>query len=302
MLKKVKRRIIGVVISVSLICGSTLGVYAAYNDEVIVGDVEDVEDVDDGTIEIGNTRIETYDTSEGDTVFLQYVDGVLTQKNTIPHDQEDIVIREFFDGSSETISENSDTDVIHPSDYITVVEEKEVEEPVLARAATWTTKGTIQYRAATNSSIVYYGMRCLYTKTTTIGTYTINKYKGPLVDLITIVVSSVHVISKLIKKFLGEMCGNAGVTIVNGIIKGVLTTTVASENTDFKWKLIDTKDSKHYTYYTNGCRHHIIDSSYNTNKNYYEGTCPRKWGNQAMAVLFHDQLFGYTSYSVVSWN
>lgn len=302
MLKKVKRRIIGVVISVSLICGSTLGVYAAYNDEVIVGDVEDVEDVEDGTIEIGNTRIETYDTSEGDTVFLQYVDGVLTQKNTIPHDQEDIVIREFFDGSSETISENSDTDVIHPSDYITVVEEKEVEEPVLARAATWTTKGTIQYRAATNSGIVYYGMRCSYTKSTKIGTYKINGYRGSLVDLVAIVVPALNVIAKHATNFIKTICINAGVTIVSGIIKGLLTTTVASENTYFKWKLVDTQDSKHYTYYTNGCRHHIIDSSYNTNKNYYEGTCPRKWGNQAMAVLFHDQLFGYTSYSVVSWN
>lgn len=309
---KLAKQIIGVLLSASLMCGTTVGVYAANHEEVIVEDMDNeedsngVEEVDDDAVDtpmlVGDTRIESYETDEGDVVLLQYVNDVLTQKNTIPHNQEDVIIREFFNDSQSGKSTKNCTDSIRPSDYITVTEETEVEEPILTRASAWTTKGTINYCAAIDSGLVYYGMKCSYTKSTTTGTYTIRKYRGTLIDLIAILVSAIDVPTKYVKTFTDAMLVSASITVINGVLKSVLTTTVASENTNFKWKLVDIQDSKHYTYYTNACRHHIIDSKYATNKNYYEGMCPRKWKKQEMAVLFHDSLFGYTSYSVVGWN
>ena len=37
-------------------------------------------------------------------------------------------------------------------------------------------------------------------------------------------------------------------------------------------------------------------------KTYYEGYTPNDWGTQAMAVWFHNEMFGYTAWEVVNWS
>ncbi len=53
--------VIGTVVSVTLMCGSTMGAYAAYNDEIVVGDMDVAEDPEDSK-NIGDNGIGLNDT------------------------------------------------------------------------------------------------------------------------------------------------------------------------------------------------------------------------------------------------
>lgn len=61
-LRKMVKWVIGTVVSVSLMCGLTMGAYAAYNDEIVMEDMdvaenlEDVENIEDGSIGLGDTK------------------------------------------------------------------------------------------------------------------------------------------------------------------------------------------------------------------------------------------------------
>lgn len=292
--KRMLKRIMGVILLVSIISESMLNTYAAYDNNV----ENDIGEEEVESFELGDTRIDYYETHSGDKVFLQYVDGVLTQKNTLPDGQKDIIVREFFGDYDEARERKNATDVIHPSDYLIIEEGEETEEPILERTKTM---GTINYRAIGENGLVYYGMRCSYTKSSTNSTYTIRSYIGTLVDLVSILVSATNLLAKIGTSFIKRVCISAGITIAGGKLKSALSTTVACKRTKFNWKLVDTQDSKHYTTYI-GYRYDVTDSAYNTGKIYFEGMCPKQWGKQEMAILFHDKLFGYTSYSVVGWN
>lgn len=114
-------RIVSMVLCISMLSTASMQTFAAAN----VGAGQDQEVY----LEIGDTRIDYYETEEGDQVFLEYINGVLTQRNTIPAGQEDIVVREFLNTEENRIAGSGNTDVIHPSDYIISEEGEEVELP-----------------------------------------------------------------------------------------------------------------------------------------------------------------------------
>lgn len=281
-------RIVSMVLCISMLSTASMQTFAAAN--VGAGQEQEVY------LEIGDTRIDYYETEEGDQVFLEYIDGVLTQRNTIPVGQEDIVVREFLNTEENRIAGSGNTDVIHPSDYIISEESEEVELPSPRKAM-----GTIRYRSSDNTGFVYYGMKCSCKRTSVNSTYTIRSFAGKLIDIVSLLTSATGLLANMGKTYIKRLCISAGVTISGGVLKGVLSTTVACKKYTCKWKLVDVADSGHKTTYT-GYKYHVTDSSYNTGENYYEGLCPRDWGKQELAVIFHDKMFGYTSYDVIGWS
>lgn len=174
------KKIISLLLTVSFLCSSSASVFASANNISTEKEKKNITE-NEGSCSFGNTRIDYYETETGDRIFLEYVNGILTQKNTLPYGQDDIVIREYFKSTEIQNNRCRTTDIIHPSDYITKAENCESNEASimpLAKTSTETKKGRINYRAAIDTGLINYSMKCSYTKSTGTGTYTINKYKG----------------------------------------------------------------------------------------------------------------------------
>lgn len=296
------KKIISLLLTVSFLCSSSASVFASTNNISTEKEKKNITE-NEGSCSFGNTRIDYYETETGDRIFLEYVNGILTQKNTLPYGQDDIVIREYFKSTEIQNNRCRTTDIIHPSDYINKAENCESNEASimpLAKTSTETKKGRINYRAAIDTGLINYSMKCSYTKSTGTGTYTINKYKGKIVDLVTILVSVTELAAPAGTSYITRLLIAAGISVTGGAIKKPLTTTVACKIITFKWKLIDTKDSAHKTTYK-GYKYVVTDTRYHTNEKYFEGLVAKDWKTQTLAVLFHDKLFGYTSYSVTGW-
>lgn len=71
------------------------------------------------------------------------------------------------------------------------------------------------------NGLVYYGMRCSYTKSSTNSTYTIRSYIGTLVDLVSILVSATNLLAKIGTSFIKRVCISAGITIAGGNLRAL---------------------------------------------------------------------------------
>lgn len=295
---KYLKKFISLLLTASFLCCSSIPAFASPNKLTELTEKNTSENTE--SCNFGDTRIDYYETETGDRIFLEYVNDILTQKNTLPYGQDDIVIREYYETNEIQRNKNTKTDILHPSDYIIETENNDANNLMTKAKATPVKKGRINYRAAIDTGLVNYSMKCSYTKSTGTGTYTINKYKGKIVDLVALLVSATDIVASAGTTFIYRLLIAAGITATGGIIKTAITTTVACNINTFKWKLIDTKDSAHKTTYR-GYKYIVTDTRYHTNEKYFEGLVPKDWKTQTLAVLFHDKLFGYTSYSVVSW-
>ena len=265
-------------------------------DDNIVTNAESILEIDD-------TRIDFYTDKNGDKVFLQYVNNNLTQINTIPANAEDIVKREFVDKTTLSLIR---TDEIRPSNYI-VAETENIEETIRPMAAnSYVAKGTVKYRTPRSSGGYHtYGLKCFYkvdpqnsNKSTT---YTINKYKGTLVDLVSMLVSAIDISTKVIKTYTKKLIVASGISVVSGKLKSALTTTVSALRTKYKWKLLDINDSSHISYNPYGYKYYISDSNYHTGETYYEECAPQLWGKNQLGVWFHNEMFTYSTFEVYKW-
>lgn len=236
------------------------------------------------------TEIYYYETTDGDKVFLQYVDGVITQKDTVPSGSSGIVRREFLSGER-----TGDEDVISAEDYVSVYEGDKVMNPAPRIVA-----GTINYKALIDTGAIYYGLRCSWSSETDDSTYVIRSYIGTVIDLAAILASSTNLLAKFATTFIKKVCVNAGITLVGGAFKMALSTTVACKRTTYTWTLVDTTFSAHYKN-VYGYDYYVTDSKYHTGEMYYEGYVPKDWGKQALAIWLHNEMFSYSHFSVVSW-
>jgi len=166
-----------------------------------------------------------------------------------------------------------------------------------------TLAGTINYRAIIDTGYVYYGLRCTY-DANVIGptTYTINGYVGTVVDLVSIIAGAFTIPIPIVGPYVAALISGLGITVVSGVIESALSDTVSCIETDYTWTLTDTTDSYHSKNVT-GAKYYITDTkSAAKDKTYYEGYTPNDWGTQAMAVWFHNEMFGYTAWEVVNWS
>lgn len=274
------KRFLAVLIAFSLIINLPITTHATSNDTQM-----------DMVLSLDDTEIFYFELDDGTRVFLQYVNGILTQKNTFHPSYPNTIHREIYSSEKGTIR-----DTIQASDYITVST-----GPVTHQPQSRATQGTIRYRAVLDTGPIYYGLRCSYTSTDSNTTYTINNYVGALVDLVAVLVSATNLLASIGTTVLRRICISAGITIAGGIIKSALSTTVSSVKTAYTWTLVDTTDSGHYKN-VYGEKYYVTDSNYHTGDTYYEGYVPADWGTQALAVWFHNEMFAYSAWGVEGWD
>lgn len=258
--------------------------------------------------EVNDTRIDSYEDDLGNTILEQYVNGKLTQRNTVKYGYSSIE-REFFESSQSNLDSDmySDyhKDTINVDDYLTLettngidgVDNLKEQMEVAQR-----TLGTIKYRTVTNSGPMFYGIRCSYNTSIYSSTYTINNYLGTVVDLISLLVAAISIPKLIISQYVTTLLFGLGIYVVGGAIKQAVSDTVSARVTEYKWNLVDTTNSAHRKN-VSGFKYFITDKkSKAKNKIYYEGYLPKEWKTQALAVWFHNEMFSYSVWDVVGWS
>lgn len=132
-------------------------------------------------------------------------------------------------------------------------------------------------------------------------TYTVNKYKGTVVDLVALIVGATHFISKYATSFVNTVLISAGISVVSGVIKKALTTTISCKRRTYKWKLINTKNSSH-SKSVYGYKYIANDSKYKCKETFYKGYLPKDWKKRSLAIGFHNELFNYSVFNVEGWD
>lgn len=242
-------------------------------------------------------KVDGFEDASGNTILRQYENGVLVQRNTIRPNNKNIIEREFFDSGAARSEVETRTDTIQVSDYITIQE-----QPGIALAAAKTLAGTIKYRALIDTGYINYGLKCSYS-TVNAGstTYTINGFAGTVVDLVSLLVGALTVPFVIISGYVTALLYGLALSVVDGAIKGVVTDTVSAQATEYSWTLQNTTSTGH-SKNVSGAKYYITDTkSAAKNKTYYEGYVPQDWGDQSLAVGFHGEMFGYSTWNVVGW-
>ena len=247
----------------------------------------------------GETVIEFKEDADGNAIYSQYVDGVLVQRNTIYLTKRSIINREFFNSSS---ARSIVRDTIDINDYGLLQESQKVSWEAY-RASAWKIAGTINYRALLDSGNVYYGLKCSY-RTTLISptTYTVYNYMGSLVDLISLFAGALKAPFEFVNEYITNVIYSLGIAISAGKIKSAFSDTVSCDETDYEWKLVDTTNAGHQKNVT-GSKYYRTDvkSVYKGNT-YYEGYVSEDWKKESLAIWFHNEMFTYSSWAVVSWS
>lgn len=277
------RKAICLILSIVLIFSLTLPAFASSVTSPTVVNI-----YDDGI-----TKVDGYATESGDMIFRQYINNQLVQRNTIYAGNNEIIYREFINSSRSSPT----TDSISIYDYGTVAHETNGIQTATIRVA-----GTINYRAIIDTGYTYYGLYCIYDETQ-LGstTYTINGYVGTVVDLVSIIAGAFTIPIPVVGKYVAALITGLGVTVISGYIEDRLSDTVSCIETDYEWTLTDTTYSGH-SKNVYGSKYYITDvKSAAVGKTYYEGYTPNDWRTQALAVWFHNEMFAYSAWDVVSW-
>lgn len=120
--------------------------------------------------------------------------------------------------------------------------------------------------------------------------------------MVSIIAGAFTIPIPIVGPYVAALISGLGITVVSGVIESALSDTVSCIETDYTWTLTDTTDSYHSKNVT-GAKYYITDTkSAAKDKTYYEGYTPNDWGTQAMAVWFHNEMFGYTAWEVVNWS
>lgn len=284
------KKIISVMIVFSLVITTFLPVTVfAQNAEQ---DIATVSISDDTEI------VSSYD-NQGNLILSEYINGVLTQRNTIYTDDSTDIKREHFEGAYYT-------DTLDATDVVSVIEEPSSSPAPYATSSTKT--GYIYFNALTAYDTISYSVKCVCTSTY-IGntTHKITNYKGKVVDLVSSIIdvfSLVTIIAapSILTEFITAVCESKGVAIVLGILQAFLTTTVACQKTAYSWTLSNPAVSGDY-HYQSGAQYRVIDDTVNVSSEYfYTGYVPQDWKDDSLAVGFHNAVYNYDQWSVVRWS
>ena len=249
--------------------------------------------------ETQDTRIDYYEDEDGTFYLLQYVNNVLDQININRADAPDIIECHCFDtnGNLEQII------TIDPYDYITVSHTNVVQPYGLGYYSLY---GMIGYRATIDTGNINY-RQVLYLKTEPEyqTEYTTNAYLGPLLTLANLIILVVEVPLAIIQAFLNSMVGQAIITVSQGKVVEELSMTLAAVCTEYSWKIYDEDITSSNIHYYSGAKY-VINSQTDDGKYYgniyHEGITPIHWGTSTMSTIFHNLTYGYTAWTVTSWN
>lgn len=245
----------------------------------------------------GETKVSSYEDENGNIFLFQYINDQLVQMNEINPSNSEIISRQFLE-SNENTAYNIINDEINIDDFGVSVSR-------LARANAYEGNflaGTINYRGIIDTGYVYYSLKCSFDiDITDSTTYTINSYYGSLVNLISIFIAAFNLPSAIAAHYVGRLLVGLGIGIVAGHVTSAVSATVSCYKVEYAWTLTNTSDAGH-SKQVYGYKYHITDEESNLEGNsYYESPTPQDWETQELAILFHDQMFSYPAWEVVSW-
>jgi len=250
----------------------------------------------------GVVRVDYETKANGDQVFTQYLNNVMTDRNVIKAVTPDIVYKTVYNETASSSALNASKakeTQLNIKDYISVQNNP---SRAFSAYSGSTTLGTINYRTLVYEGTLRYGLRVSYTENTSgPTTYTIKSFAGKLVDLISIVVGAINLPKALTATFLKRLLVSAGITVAGGFLSNALSTTVACDKTTYNMKLVDTTYSGH-TKTVYGYKYYVPDTDSYTGETYYEGYVPQDWGTQALGVWLHNEMFAYSTFDIVSWS
>lgn len=264
----------------------------AYPVNAYASEVQAQEYQFDCVITLGDVMIGSYENELGDSFIYEFINGELTQRNTILHNQPGVVYRDYFDqdGSVRMAS------TMYASDY--GISRKTKEITTFAMNA-YSSFGEIQYRVVGYEGYEYYTQVVRLSQSTREDDYTLDSWKGTVVDLIGILVSAGIGAAGVVTGYVNNLLLATGVYVVGGVIKDAITTTVVSRKTEFTWQLMDTVFENEA--YVSGSKHVITESGDNYGEVYYNGITPRDWGTMFMANSFYNVSYAFSNWTVNKW-
>ena len=244
----------------------------------------------------GNIRVDGYEDENGNKIFRQYENGILSRRDIVYKDNP-----EFIYSESVNLIERShhSIDKIKISDYVTVRQQPEAGFETLASTSTY--KGKINYLASTHDNPkIKYSLKCSYKTKVTNYAYTINAYVGPVVTLVSLLVSSLHAPEIFVSQFLNNLVFGVGTIFTSGMIEKALSTTVASKRTKYTWTLTEVGTTRSKNVYGN--KYYITqEDSKHYKETFYDGYVPKDWKTQSLGMGLHNEMFSYSNYQILSW-
>lgn len=254
----------------------------------------------------GETKVVGYVETTGDKIFLQYVNGILVQKNTIRATDPSRIYQEYFPTALTTKNSSerdiaANTSILNIDDVIQVSSSMPTSSITVAAASQ--TAGTINYRTPTdNGTYYYYSLVCSHvTSPQGYTTYTINGFLGAVVDLVSLLVGALSLPLSFANSYIAAPLQALAIEVIGGIIKTAVTDTVSCSQTDYIWTLRDKYDSTH-SKTVSGSQYYINDfNAAMSGRTYYDAYTPHNWRTQSLAVWFHNEMYSHSVWEVYSW-
>lgn len=245
----------------------------------------------------GNVKVDGFEDENGNKIFRQYENGLLTRKAIVYKDNPEFVYSKSENSMEEALYHSIDK--IKISDYITIVQQPENGFETFASTSTY--KGKINYLASTHDKPkIKYSLKCSYKTKVTNYAYTIRSYVGPVVDLVAALVTAIHTPEIFVSKFINNLVFGVGVTFTSGMIEKALSTTVASKRTKYIWTLTEAGTTRSKNVYGN--KYYITqEDSKHYKETFYDGYVPKDWKTQSLGMGFHNEMFSYSNYQILSW-
>ena len=299
-MKRTAKKLISLILVVSMIFTTTITAFAQRYDsgEQILVEVQD---------ELGELKITYQVTNSGDKIFSQYLNEELIIRNIVLRNEPNLVNQTSYINTS--INDASKFTIMHePVQTTYLINDYIIETPLNQNQRNSTSAhssklGRINYHSYNSyEGIIYYGLDVSYTYDQSLSSYTVRSFVGNLVDLVTIVCSAIAFPKAMVATFIKRLLLSAGITLSGGVLSDALSTTMSSIKTTYDMELVNISDTNH-TKMVYGYKYYISDDNYPDAKGevYYEGYVPQDWKKQHLAVWLHDEMFGYSSFDVVSW-
>ncbi|MEI3437418.1 MAG: hypothetical protein V8Q83_04295 [Blautia sp.] len=293
MKQKYCKHITALIVAVILICNCMINIC------VYAGEFETPGFQVTVLVDRDNIRIDTYTDNQGNYVVREFDKGVLVQQNTI-EPKSSIIKRKFYNSR---IVNGKKSDILNANRYGTI-RNLVISEPILKTTSSTTHHyaGTINYQALTSNGTKKYGLKCKYeTYPKVQTTYRIHKYVGLFTDLVSIVAGALAAPPSAISDFLFDLVFGSATEFFSGVVENAFSANVAAIKTKYRWRLTNTKNVNHKKY-VYGAKYYINETnSKYYHKTYYTGYVPRDWKTRALGLNFHNEMFSYSSFNIVSW-
>ena len=120
-------------------------------------------------------------------------------------------------------------------------------------------------------------------------------------NLISIFIAAFNLPQAIAAHYVGRLLVGLGIGIAAGQVTSAVSATVSCSKVEYAWTITNTSDAGH-SKQVYGYKYHITDDESNLEGNtYYESPTPQDWETQELAILFHDQMFNYPAWEVISW-